>query len=128
MSRHDDVDVGVDGLVDGLWERPYLVTGGRTRPSVELDLMSLVRATGQGRIAPGGLGREHAVALGLCRTPTSVAEVAARLRQPVVVTKVLLSDLIEAGALVTRPPSPPGEFAETTPQLLEALLAGLKKL
>jgi uncharacterized protein DUF742 len=98
MSRHDiEVEVEADDrLDDGLWERPYLVTGGRTRPSIELDLMSLVRATGQGRIAPGELGREHAVALGLCRTPVSVAEVAARLLQSVMVTKVLLSDLIEA--------------------------------
>jgi hypothetical protein len=128
MSRHD-IKVEVEVEVDGLWERPYIVTGGRTRPGVELDLMSLVLATGQGTVAPRRLGcREHAVALGLCRTPVSVAEVAARLRQSVMVTKVLLSDLIEAGALITRLPPPPSEFAETTPQLLQALLTGLKKL
>ena len=44
---------------------------------------------------PGRLDPEHAEALELCHVPTSVAEVAAHLKQPVMVTKVILSDLIE---------------------------------
>ena len=121
MSRYD-VEFGAE-----LWERPYTVTGGRTRPSTPLDLMSLVRATGRGGLVPERLGREHALALRVCRAPTSVAEVAAHLRQPVMVTKVLLSDLIESGAVVARPPTPPTEWAEKTPELLQAVLDGLRR-
>jgi hypothetical protein len=77
-------------------------------------------------IAADQLGIEHAEALRLCRTPISVAEVAARLRQPVMATKVLLSDLIESGAVITRFPTP-HEYTNT-PEILEALIAGLRRL
>ena len=110
-----------------LWVRPYTATNGRTRPTAALDLMSLVKATGHGVIAEERLGIEHAEALRLCRAPTSVAEVAAQLRQPVITTKVLLSDLIESGAVISRAPTPPQEYANS-PQVLEELIAGLKRL
>jgi hypothetical protein len=107
-----------------LWVRPYTSTAGRTQPSTPLDLVSIVRATGRGTVAPERLGREHAQALHLCNSPTSVAEVAAHLRQPVMVTKVLLSDLIESGAVTTRYP----RFEAPTPENLERLLHGLRRL
>ncbi|GLY65878.1 DUF742 domain-containing protein [Amycolatopsis taiwanensis] len=110
---------------DELWERPYTVTGGRTKPSTQLDMMSLVRATGQGRVAPERLGLEHAQALRLCRAPTSVAEIAAHLRQPVMVAKVVLSDLIESGAVTARFPA---MFDPPDPTQLKALVDALRKL
>jgi hypothetical protein len=115
-------DHGYD--IGELWVRPYTSTAGRTQPSTPLDLVSIVRATGRGSVAPERLGREHAQALQLCRSPTSVAEVAAHLRQPVMVTKVLLSDLIESGAITTRYPT----FEAPTPANLERLLHGLRRL
>jgi hypothetical protein len=102
--------------------RPYTLTNGRTRPTTPLDLVSMVRATG--RPAHGRLDPEHAQALELCRTPTSVAEISAYLQQPVVVTKVLLSDLIEWEAVTTRAPSATAD--STHRQKLEALLDGLR--
>ncbi|HVW39787.1 MAG TPA: DUF742 domain-containing protein [Amycolatopsis sp.] len=108
-----------------LWERPYTVTNGRTHPSRPLDLMSLVRATGRGRVPAERLGREHAQALRLCHAPISVAEVAAYLKQPVILTKVVLSDLIESGAVTTRSPT---AVAATDPARLKALLDGLRRL
>ena len=57
--------------------RPFTVSNGRTRPSIALDLLSHVRATGVTPI--GYLGPEHAQALDLCRSTVSVAEVAAQL-------------------------------------------------
>lgn len=102
--------------------RPYTVTNGRTEPTTRLDMMSMVLATG--RVPASRLYPEHAQALRLCDAPTPVAEVAARLRQPVMVTKVLLSDLIEWGALSTR--SHGAGFADR--ERLEALLDGLRRL
>lgn len=88
---------------DELWVRPYTVTAGRTRPTQKLDIASMVRARPQSGVNPNLLAPEYVQTLNLCRTSTSVAEVAARLRLPVTAAKVVLSDLIEAGAIVAQP-------------------------
>jgi len=104
--------------------RPYAVTGGRTSPRAELDLMSMVVATGAG--SRGYLEPDHAQALTLCRRPASVAEIAARLRLPAVAAKVLLSDLADWGAVRTAPPLPAA--GPPSHQLLERLLDALQRL
>jgi hypothetical protein len=109
-----------------MWVRPYTATYGRTQPSTTLDLMSLVKATGQSRVSLDRLGYEHAQALRLCRVPIAVAEVAAHLHQPANVAKVLLSDLIDAGAVITKPPA--HDSYTNNPEILEALLVGLRNL
>ncbi|MGX1493827.1 hypothetical protein RKD41_006086 [Streptomyces tendae] len=103
--------------------RPFTVSNGRTRPTVALDLMSQVMATGATPL--GYMGPEHEQALDLCRAPVSIAEVAAHLKLPAAVTKVLLSDLVDCGALTTKPP----EFHHnpTDRALLEAVLDGLRR-
>ncbi|NGN66021.1 DUF742 domain-containing protein [Streptomyces sp. A7024] len=104
--------------------RPYTVSNGRTRPTAPLDLLSLVMPTGT---PPAGqLGPEHSQALGLCGGgPTSVAEIAAQLRLPAVVTKVVLSDLVDWGALTARAPA--FRYNPTDRSLLEAVLDGLRR-
>ncbi|MEU3411994.1 MULTISPECIES: DUF742 domain-containing protein [unclassified Streptomyces] len=103
--------------------RPFAVSEGRTEPSIALDLMSQVMATG---VTPlGYLGPEHAQALDLSRVPVPVAEVAAQLKLPAAVTKVLLSDLVACGALTTRPPA--YHHTPTDRSLLEAVLDGLRR-
>jgi uncharacterized protein DUF742 len=109
-----------------LWVRPYTATYGRTQPSTSLDLMSLVKATGHGLVSPDRLGYEHAQTLRLCRAPIAVAEVAAHLHQPANVAKVLLSDLIDVGAVITKAPEP--DAYTDNPEILEALLVGLRNL
>ncbi|MEV0112420.1 DUF742 domain-containing protein [Streptomyces sp. NPDC050844] len=104
--------------------RPYTVSGGRTRPTAQLDLLTQVLATG-GTPPLGHLGPEHAEALGLCAAPTSVAEIAAQLKLPAVVTKVLLSDLVDCGALTLR--APDFYHNPTDRSLLEAVLDGLRR-
>ncbi|MET9479413.1 DUF742 domain-containing protein [Streptomyces sp. NPDC006638] len=103
--------------------RPYTVSGGRTRPTTALDLLTLVMSTGS--VPDAHLGPEHAQAVGLCQRPTSVAEIAAHLRLPATVTKVLLSDLVDCGAISARPPD---SFDHPTDvSLLEAVLDGLRR-
>lgn len=103
--------------------RPFTISNGRTRPSVAFDLMSQVMATG---VTPlGQPGPEHSLALDLCRAPISVAEVAAHLKLPAAVTKVLLSDLVDCGALTERPPD--FHHNPTDRSLLEAVLDGLRR-
>ena len=103
--------------------RPYTVSNGRTKPTSELDLLSMVKSTGQ--VSLSQLGLDHAQALGLCRSPISVAEVSAHLRLPAVVTKVLLSDLMDCGAVTAKAPGPAAD--PTDRHLLEALLDGLQR-
>ncbi|CAL9357070.1 hypothetical protein SUDANB6_00589 [Streptomyces sp. enrichment culture] len=103
--------------------RPFTVSDGRTRPTVALDLMSQVTTTGATPL--GYLGPEHAQALDLCRAPVPVAEIAARLRLPVAVAKVVLSDLVDCGALATEPPA--FHHNPTDRALLEAVLDGLRR-
>lgn len=103
--------------------RPYTVSNGRTLPSTALDLLSQMRATGASPL--GYLGPEHNQALELCRVPVSVAEVAAHLKLPAAVTKVLLADLLDCGALTTKPPA--FHHIPTDRSLLEAVLDGLRR-
>ncbi|WP_034241247.1 DUF742 domain-containing protein [Saccharomonospora iraqiensis] len=127
MSGRDENFPHTDGEHTELWVRPYTATNGRTRPSTTLDLMSQVKATGRGTIAEQWLGIEHTEVLQLCRVPRSVAEVSAQLRQPVIAAKVLLSDLVESGAVVVRAPTSDHEYTNS-PEVLEALIVGLKRL
>ncbi|GIE30368.1 hypothetical protein Ait01nite_034130 [Actinoplanes italicus] len=103
--------------------RPYTVSNGRTEPTLRMELLSMVIATG--RRPPGQLGPEHAQALGLCGTVTTVAEVAARLRLPAVVAKILLSDLVDWGVVDTRAPDPIAD--SSNPAVLETILNALQR-
>lgn len=67
---------------------------------------------------------EAARAVEACRLqPCSVAEIAALIGLPAQVTKIVLSDLIDCGALVM---ALPGPQASDQLQLLEALRSGLE--
>ncbi|GID30306.1 uncharacterized protein DUF742 [Paractinoplanes brasiliensis] len=103
--------------------RPYTVSNGRTEPTTRMELLSMVIATG--RPPQGQLGPEHAQALGLCGSVITVAEIAARLRLPAVVTKILLSDLVDLGAVDTRSPAPMADSTNLT--VLEAILDALER-
>lgn len=103
--------------------RPYTVSNGRTEPTIRMELLSMVIATG--RRQRGQLGPDHAQALGLCGSVTTVAEVAARLRLPAVVTKILLSDLVDWGAVDARAPDPMAD--SSNPVVLEKILNALQR-
>lgn len=115
-------DAWLDGD-SGRLVRPYAVTNGRTTASRQLDLMSMVVATGTGFHV--NLEHDHMQALALCVRPASVAEIAARLRLPAVITKVLLSDLADCGAVRTASPQSASDTANQV--LLERLLDGLQR-
>jgi hypothetical protein len=68
------------------------------------------------------LDPEYLMILELCQTPTSVAEVSAKLNLPLGVVKVLLGDLIDQRLLIFR--------AALTPdnEVLQKVLNGIRKL
>src|SRR5262249_62257430 len=107
----------------GRWTRPARAARGRPARRNRLALLSMVIATGGAQQAT--LEPDHAQVLAMCRRPASVAEIAARLRLPAVVTKVLLSDLVDCGAV--RAAAPRSEADATNRVLLERLLDGLQR-
>jgi len=83
---------------DDLVIRPFLLTGGRTRPTQDgLRVESLLQVRPGVRL--GSLRFEHRQIVELCQKATSVAELAAALRVPLGVAKVLVSDLVADGSL-----------------------------
>jgi hypothetical protein len=84
--------------------RPYVRTGGRTRVRHELRLETMISATGRHTRAgvAGELDQECLVICRLCRTPTSVAEIAALIKAPIGVARVLIGDAIDARLLRTQ--------------------------
>lgn len=92
-SGFDD-DSGEDLVI-----RPFLLTGGRTRPAQEgLRIEALIQAR-PGSLH-GNLRFEARQIVELCQRAISVAEIAAALHVPLGVTRVLVSDLMADG-LVT---------------------------
>lgn len=107
--------------------RPYAITRGRTvGAGHDLDMLTIVvRARGAPplrRIEP-----EYLDIVQLCTEPQTVAEVAAALKLPLAVTKILVGDLIGDGHLIFRAPvqmeSGPGDF-----NILRAVLDGIRKI
>ncbi|WP_416531622.1 DUF742 domain-containing protein [Streptomyces coelicoflavus] len=111
--------------------RTYTLTRGRTKPRHLLGLDTVLEA-GSGRPGPAQ-AEECAEILALCRAHRrSVTELAGRLDRPVTVVKVLVSDLLDADALVvpvTAPYAASGSDSDAGPstQLLAAVSAGLKR-
>lgn len=103
--------------------RPHVVTGGRAHPTRNIfDLVTLVTA---GLTLMSGLSPEKRRVMELCQGGSlSVAEVAAHLALPVSVTKVLLSDLVDSGHIVTRAAVAEPELPEDS--LLREVLDGLR--
>lgn len=103
--------------------RPYTITGGRTRARHQLHLTTcLITRPAVAVAAPPGPESE-ALLLHCSGAPRSVAELAALLRQPVQVVKVLIGDLLDTDALALASGSAtPGR------QTLERLLDGLRNL
>ncbi|MFG2138122.1 DUF742 domain-containing protein [Streptomyces sp. NPDC048650] len=125
--RHGGHDPAWYDDAAGRLVRPYTISNGRTRPTAHFDLLTMVMATG--RRPATCQGPDYTQVLGLCGGPVSVAEIAAHIHLPAVVTKVLLADLVDCGALTARAPAAvsTGPASRTDRALLEAVLNGLRK-
>ncbi|MBT2527811.1 DUF742 domain-containing protein [Streptomyces sp. ISL-99] len=125
MSAHGDA------AEDATFVRTYTLTRGRTRPRHLLGLDTVLDA-GPGRPGPGQ-AEECEEILALCREHRrSVTELAGRLGRPVTAVKILVSDLLDADALVvpvTAPYAASDTNADARPslQMLAALSTALKR-
>jgi hypothetical protein len=84
---------------DDIVIRPFLLTGGRTRPTQESGLRVETLVQARPGIALGDLRFEHRQIVEVCSTACSVAEIAAAMRVPLGVARVLVSDLVADGSV-----------------------------
>ncbi|MEV0298473.1 DUF742 domain-containing protein [Nocardia sp. NPDC050710] len=107
--------------------RPYALTRGRTMGAGhDLDILTVV-VTADPAPTLRRTEPEYARIVRLCAAPQSVAEVAANLKLPLAVTKILVGDLIGEGHLIFRSPVQP-EAGPGDLNVLRAVLDGIRKL
>ncbi len=106
--------------------RPYAITGGRLRPDEdEIEVEALVTTTSVGADAWRLSFERRSIAV-LCRDVLSVAEIAAKLRLPLGVVRLLVGDMAEQGLVDIHRPA----WFDDRPDLslLERVLYGLRQI
>jgi Protein of unknown function (DUF742) len=107
--------------------RPYAWTRGRTKSGLELAIEALVSTSPRGREQMAMLQVEHRAVAELCEQTRSVAEVAALLKLPLGVARVLLGDMAGIGVVtVHQTASSTGNVPDLA--LMERVLSGLRRL
>jgi uncharacterized protein DUF742 len=105
--------------------RPFIVTGGRTRPTDErLRVETLVTALPSALSAPLSFERRHIVEI--CQRPLSVAEIANSLATPIGVARVIIADLVAERYVTVEQPMNLRD--STSVQLLERIRDGVRAL
>ena len=106
--------------------RSFAITGGRGRGGTEFDLLAHVVVTEAAVSVRTSLGPEHRSIVDMLARPSSVAEIAGTLNLPVGVVRVLVADLLAAGAVALYEPSPLSYLP--TDHVLAAVIDGLRGL
>jgi len=118
-SRPAADDVGPDDFDEDLL-RPFVVTRGRSEPSVGLRVETQLWARPEA--SSRNLRFEARRIVQVCRTPRPLAEVAVLLEMPLGVLRVLVGDLIADGCLVCE------ETGQISVALLERIREGVLAL
>lgn len=107
--------------------RPYLLTGGRTRPRQASVAIETIVVRGPAALARTAVRQsfERARILQVLDAPLSVAEIAATLGLPLTVVLVLVGDLVAEGYLVA---SEPSAHLSGDLSFLERLISGVAAL
>ncbi|WP_030246224.1 MULTISPECIES: DUF742 domain-containing protein [unclassified Streptomyces] len=118
--------------------RPYSLTGGRTRFGHVLLVETFVASTAaleapeeRRELTNGSLSRvmpELQAIVELCRRMRTVAEIAALLKMPLGVVRVLLSDLADQGKIRVYGTGTGHGTGRPDRALLERVLSGLRRL
>lgn len=107
--------------------RPYFRTRGRTKPDYDLALEALVSTSERGRRLERVRVPEHRSICGLCLDTRSVAEVAALLRLPLGVVRVLVGDVAGLGLVLVHSASSVSGGRPSI-EFMERVLSGLRRI
>jgi hypothetical protein len=124
-ADHDDTATDTSAAL----VRPYARTGGRTKPTLDLDLEALVRTVVDPAAETTDQHRspDHATVLDLCTGTVSVAELAAQLGVPLGVARVIIADMVGLGLVeVMKTSATQGD--ERDPEFLRRVLSGLQRI
>jgi hypothetical protein len=118
---------GIAPYETGSLVRPYTKTGGRTRSDYDLAIEALVSTSDRGKAPDAAVRPEHRSICGLCLDTRSVAEVAAHLRLPLGVARVLIGDMAGMGLVLIHQS---GMVVGDRPSIefMERVLSGLRRL
>lgn len=105
--------------------RPYTITAGRTRTTVDLPMEATVRQQPRDAATDAKLGGESLRVLEMC-DQKSVAEVSAHLKLPIGVVRVLLGDLVEGGYIRVESTITEASSKDERIELIERTLRGLR--
>jgi Protein of unknown function (DUF742) len=124
---YDALESGDGAHEAGSMVRPYTKTGGRTRSEYDLAIEALVSTSERGRSPDAAVRPEHRSICGLCLDTRSVAEVAAHLRLPLGVARVLIGDMAGMGLVLIHQS---GMVVGDRPSIefMERVLSGLRRL
>jgi hypothetical protein len=106
--------------------RPYAMTGGRTAPRTSLAMEALVSSSTSAHQDLSTLTPEKQAISTLCRQVRSVAEIAAMLRMPLGVARVVIADMAAEGLVQVHHPQL--DTGKPDLNLLERVLSGLRRL
>ena len=108
--------------------RPYTLTGGRTRPRIELPIEVAVETLMSSDELDWEPGDVRTVIVRLCRDRPSIAEISSYANLPIGVTRVLVGDLVESGHLRVHATLTDHSTASERRRLIERTLDGLRAL
>ncbi|MGI5445485.1 DUF742 domain-containing protein [Streptomyces sp. CA-243310] len=106
--------------------RPYSLTGGRTRFTQVLLVETFVAALDSGPVVTPDRMPEMPTIVEVCRRMRTIAEIAALLKLPLGVVRVLVSDLADQGRI--RVYGTGHGTGRPERALLERVLSGLRRL
>ncbi|MEM7275986.1 MAG: DUF742 domain-containing protein [Actinomycetota bacterium] len=122
MTTDEDNLSSTAGAAD--FVRPFLVTTGRTKASVEgLQFETLIHATDK---PAQSLRFEPARVHALCREAIAIAEVSAELSMPIGTVKVVVGDLIQSGHLELHQTIDANQTEDI--ELISRLIDGVRRL
>jgi hypothetical protein len=108
--------------------RPYFRTRGRTKPDYDLAIEALISTSERGRRLEKVRVPEHRSICGLCLDTRSVAEVAALLKMPLGVVRILVGDVAGLGLVLVHSASSTRTGDRPSIEFMERVLSGLRRI
>jgi hypothetical protein len=108
--------------------RPYTLTGGRTRPRIELPIEATVETIASLNELAWATGDVRTVIVELCIDRPSIAEISSYAAQPIGVIRVLVGDLVESGHLRVHSTLTDHSSVAERRRLIERTLSALREL
>lgn len=108
--------------------RPYILTAGRTKASVELPLEAPIQTLQSALFHRWPRNDVRGRIVQLCTNSPSVAEISARLDLPLGVTRVLVGDLVTSGYLRVNRTLTERSTRDERRELIGRTLRGLRAL